>query len=140
MMVTRSPDCLFTGQLGPAVHVQWAGRIAFEVRGALGAVENIIGREVNHQRAKSSSVLRENSWGVCVDRLRRRFVALGTLNIRVGGGIYDQVRANETDRHPHLIRATQIRASPARRHDIAQRCKRPPQLPSYLAGTTQEKD
>src|ERR1017187_6345190 len=83
-------------QLAPAVDVQRVGRVRFSVRRLFCAIENVIGRIVDHRRAKVFSLCREQLRAGRVDREGQVRLLLRLVHRGMRSGIHHPARPKFT--------------------------------------------
>ena len=78
-------------QLRPPVHGERIRRVGLDVRRPLRPVEDVVGREAHEGLAELGDVLRPAD----VDRRCRLRVGFGAVDVRVGGGVQDELDRTE---------------------------------------------
>jgi hypothetical protein len=89
---------LLTCQLGLAINALRVGRISFHVSAGFVAVENVVGRVMNDQRAKTRRFLAEHARRDGVDRLRQCRLGFSPVHRRIPQPPVGGWRSGWTDR------------------------------------------
>ena len=84
---------LLAGEFGGAVDVERAGGVGLDVGCRLGAVEDVVGGEVDDGGAEAGGLFAEDAGGGGVDGVGEFGLALGLVDGGVGGGVDDPARA-----------------------------------------------
>src|SRR5580698_580706 len=88
---------LLSGELACAVDADWVGGIGLDVGFGAGAVEDVVGGEVDYARADGGGFFADGADRVAVDGVGEVGLALGFIDGGVGCGIYDPSGAEGAD-------------------------------------------
>ena len=121
-------------RLGAAVGVDRSDRVAFDVRIALGAVEHVVGRQVDHRDAKRIRARCEQARCSGVDELGELVLRLRLVHIGVGGGADDDIGCDGGEGGIDRVRLGEVERRASDADDVVCCSHRPfDQRPDYLA-------
>ncbi len=143
--VVRSTRCLQPARAAPrarpragaAVLVQRAHRVVLVVRGALRAVEDVVGRAVHEQRAQPPRLSREHPGATALIAWAAR---LGPVDGGVGRRVHDQAGREGAADALERARAAQVERGPVGGVHLAQRRQGARQLEAHLPLGAGEED
>ena len=105
VLAQRLAHGALAGLLARAVNPQRIDRIVLSVGAALGAVEDIIGRDMDQRNAGFAARRRDIGRSDAIGGPSGIGLALGAVHRRIGGGVDDDVRADVGDCREHRLTA-----------------------------------
>jgi hypothetical protein len=118
-------DELLAGQLRLAVDAQRRHRIGLHPRLALGAVEDVVRRDVHDPRPDLLRGRGHVAGAAGVDGLRQAPVGLRAVDVGVRGAVHDRRRADLVQHAPRGGRVGHVELGPARGVDVVAQRDRP---------------
>ena len=96
-------DGLFAGQLAGAVDVQWIGRVGFNPRLRLAAIEDVVGGVVNKERVTLKRLFGEDARRLLVDGVGEIALRFGAIDGSVGGSVENEIGRGAANQSAGLI-------------------------------------
>ena len=109
----RRQHRLLAGQLAGAVDALRRDRVGLDVGRALGAVEHVVGGDVDQRNARRGAQPRQQRRAVAVGAIRRLGVRLRRVHRGVGGGVHHQPRRRVAERGLDAVGPVEIELRPA---------------------------
>ena len=106
-------DRVLARELRAPVGLQRRDGVGLDPRLALGAVEDVVGRDVHDARARAAAAARDVAGAVAVDAQRARLVGLGAVDVGVRGAVDDRARARRRRRRASTWSASVMSRSAA---------------------------
>ena len=120
-------------QLGFAIAVDGVGRVALGVGRALGAVEDVVGREVHEHRPQCLAGAREVLDGGGVEGEGGIGLVLRAVDVVVGGGVDDVRRPQLAQQVAHARGVEDVEIGPRERHDVTRQVEGTAEVGAELA-------
>ena len=132
MVGIRRCDRPFARELGPAVGVDRRRGVFLAIRPVERAVENIVGRDLDHGNAHFAGRLGDQAGARSIDAGREILLRFGAIDGRIGGGVDDDVRVPSGKAFENAAGVGQIEIGPADELDFdpVRRRALPPPPPS----------
>src|SRR5438309_3333810 len=102
-----SGDRALSAKLAATVSVDGTGNGLLVVRCRRFAVENVVGRVVNQDRAGAFGFLGENAGSAGIDRVSLAGLAFRAIDRGIGAGVDDESRSRAAHRGDHRVRVSQ---------------------------------
>lgn len=118
VVVGGGRDRPFAGELARAIGRDRAGRIVFAIGPVEPAVEDIIGRELDHGDAQRRCGTRRFAGSLAIDAHGEFGLALGLIHGGIGGRVDDHVGPRRTQRRRDRLRDGEVEIGPAQRDDL----------------------
>jgi hypothetical protein len=129
------------GELGGAVDADRRRRVRLGVGAALDAVEDIVGRVVDHRHARPRRRLAEQPWPGGIHREGQRPVVLGAVDGGIGRGVDHRLRPVPREGRLDLRRIGQVELRRLQPDGLMPRRRQPrQQLGRDLAGAADDED
>jgi len=112
---------LLSGELACAVDADWIGGIGLDVGFGAGAVEDVVGGEVDYTRADGGGFFADNADSVAVDGVGEVGLGFGFIDRGVGCGVHDPSGAEGADGVADGLEVYEVEGGAQGSDDFAQR-------------------
>ena len=106
-------DGLLAGQFAGAVDALRRDRVGLDIGFGLGAVEHVVGRDMDQRDVGRGAQPRQDGWAVAVGAVGGIGIGLGGIHRGIGGGVDHQAWSDGAESRLDRLRVVEIEVRPA---------------------------